>query len=122
MPTPTVPLLGIRVYVALTLGFRVVKVDLVDVAMPSGPVAATVKVYTADGCSSSLVAQVPSGPACICTLSPLASTSDTARTVPEDARTVTAALGGTSTARSAGDTVSTAGVVPRLGVVVAEVL
>src|SRR5450631_223653 len=110
MPTPTVPPLGISVYVALTLGFRVEKVDLVVVAVPSGPVAVRVKVYAAEGCSSSVLSQVPSGLPRPWTLAPVASTSVTARNVPEDARTVTAALGGTSTARSAGETWSTAAV------------
>src|SRR5665811_2422131 len=81
------------------------------VARPSGPIAAMVKLYAVEGCSSSLVPQVPSGPVCPLTVSPWASTSVTRRNVPDDTLTVTGASGRTSTARSAGETSSTAAVV-----------
>src|SRR5665811_1745158 len=120
IPTPTVPPLGMRPYVAVTLGLRVVNVDFVDVAVPSGPVAAMVNVYAVDGRSRSVAVQSPSGPACPGTVTPLASTSVTEPKVPDDALTVIGALGRTPVLRSAGDTSSTAGVVSGVGVVVGE--
>ena len=104
----------------MILGLSVVKVEETDVAVPSGPVAAIVKVYAVEGCSSSVVAQVPSGSTCPGTAVPLASTRVTAPKVPDEAFTVTGALGRTSAARSAGVTASTAGVVSGVGVVVGE--
>ena len=102
----------------MTLGLSVVKVEETDVGVPSGPVAGIVKVYAVEGCSSWVVAQVPSGSTCPGTAAPLASTRVTTPKVPDDAFTVTGALGRTSAARSAGVTASTAGVVLGVGVVV----
>jgi hypothetical protein len=79
----------------MTFGFRVVKVDETDVDDPSGPVAAMDKVYAVDGFNSSVLAQMPSGPAFPATLPPRVSTSVTSFTVPEDALTVTGESGGT---------------------------
>jgi hypothetical protein len=104
----------------VTGGVRVLKVQVVDVAIPSGPIAATVNRYEVPGCSSSLFAHVPSGPACPLTFPPVASTSVTAANVPDEALTVTGTLGRTSTARSAGQTLRTAGCVPSVGLVVGE--
>src|SRR5450759_4729637 len=73
-------------------------------------------VYAGDGWSSSLGVQVPSGPVCPATPSPLALTSVTAPSVPEDAFTVTWTLGATPVARSAGKTSSTVGGVTGAGV------
>jgi hypothetical protein len=83
---------------------------------PSGPGDAMVIVYAVDGRSSSLVVQVPSGPVCPATPSPLALTSVTVPSVPEDAFTVTWTLGATPVARSAGKTSSTVGGVTGAGV------
>src|ERR1035437_8650504 len=91
-----------------------------DVTMPSGPVAAMAKVYDVAGRNSSLAAQLPSEPACPWTVSPLESMSFTAPNVPEEARTVIGASSRTPTARLTGDTATTAGVFPLLGVVVGE--
>lgn len=105
----------------MTLGSRVTKVDLVVDAVPSGPVAATVKVYVVEGFSRSLVPQAPSGPARPATLPPWASSRVTAPNVPDEALTVTGASGRTSLDRSAGDTTTTAGVVTGVGVVMGSV-
>ena len=102
----------------MTLGLRVVNVEMVEVAVPSSPVAATVRVYAVDGRRRSVAVQVPSESAFPGTVSPLASTRVTAPTVPEDALTVTGALGRTPAARSAGVISSTAGVGSGAGVVV----
>ena len=80
------------------MGCRVLKVDEVDDGIPSGPTAAMVRVYAVEGCNSLVAAHVPSGPTYPGTVPPLASTSVTARTVPEDALTLTGALGRTATA------------------------
>src|SRR5450631_288694 len=102
----------------MIFGFRVVKVDETDVASPSGPVAAMDRAYAVDGRSSSLLAQLPSGRVFPLTLTPWVSTSVTPFRLPDDALTVTAELSGTSVARSAGETLSTAGFVSRAAVVV----
>src|SRR5450631_1667381 len=70
-----------------------------------------------EGRNSSSVPQEPPALIFPSSLLPWASTSVMTRNVPEDALTVTGALGGTSTARLAGDTSSTAAVVPALVVV-----
>jgi hypothetical protein len=105
----------------VTSGFRVAKVDLVVDLVPSGRRDAMVSVYAVDGRSSSLVVQVPSGPFCPATVSPVAPTSVTASNEPEDALTVTVTLGATSVARSAGKTSSTVGMVSVVGVGAADV-
>src|SRR5664279_1075929 len=70
-----------------------------------------VKVYALDGYNSCVPpCQAPSGPVLPVTGVPRSSTSLTVRTVPEDALTVSGALGRTPVARFAGDTSRTAGV------------
>ena len=78
---------------AVTLGLRVLKVEVVVDGVPSDPVAVAVTVYAALGASRALEVQVPSAPRSPATLRPLASATVTSPSVPVVALTTTGSAG-----------------------------